>query len=320
MAKSIIFRLLLILSIISLSKINLCAQDLPVVAVIDNRSVEISHIAKSLDARLNSALNTAGIHSEGEEGLYLVAELIPISDETVETGMSNIKIKRFELSIRLEQPQLNLKFGQTMIFLEGSGNNPTKAAMNAIQQFNPAASGIQEFIIKSINKAHEYYLTHIDAIIDKAKVMMKAGDYDGAIALLWACPNSTSIHKKVYTALDEIYMAKQNHECTMILKQAESAYALHNYTEMKYLLDKIDANSQCASEARVLAKKAGIELRNEQKAAIEREERAKQREYAAQEKKNQRNYNLNKQRIAAIAEVAKAYARSQRTSYHYHIF
>lgn len=295
-------------------------QDLPIIAVIDNRSVDVSHIAKSLDARLNTALKSAGIHSEGEEGLYLVGELIPVSEETVETGMRKIKIKNYELSLRLEQPQLNLQFGQTVIPLKGSGLDSTKAAMDAIQHLNPSASGLQGFISDAVQKAHEYYTTHIDAIIDKANMLSKSGQYDEAIALLWACPNSTTIHHQVYQALEKIYSAKQNYECSMIMKQAESAYALKKYDEMKYLLDSIDSDSPCASTASALAKKAGIEIRNDEKAALAREERERERAYTAAEKDKQREYNLEKQRISAISGIAKEYLRNHRTTYHYYVY
>lgn len=296
------------------------SQDLPIMAVIDNRSVDVSHIAKSLDARLNTALKSAGIHSEGEEGLYLVGELIPVSEETVETGMRKIKIKNFELSLRLEQPQLDLQFGQTIIPLKGSGFDSTKAAMDAVQHLNPTASGLQEFIKDAVQKAHEYYTTHIDAIIDKANMLSKSGQYDEAIALLWACPNSTAIHNKVYLALEDIYSAKQNYECSMIMKQAESAYALKRYEEMKRLLDSIDSDSPCASTALALAKKAGIEIRNDEKAALAREERERERAYTAAEKDKQREYNLEKQRISAISSISREYLRNHRTTYHYYVY
>lgn len=296
------------------------SQDLPIMAVIDNRSVDVSHIAKSLDARLNTALKSAGIHSEGEEGLYLVGELIPVSEETVETGMRKIKIKNFELSLRLEQPQLDLQFGQTIIPLKGSGFDSTKAAMDAVQHLNPTASGLQEFIKDAVQKAHEYYTTHIDAIIDKANMLSKSGQYDEAIALLWACPNSTAIHDKVYLALEDIYSAKQNYECSMIMKQAESAYALKRYEEMKRLLDSIDSDSPCASTALALAKKAGIEIRNDEKAALAREERERERAYTAAEKDKQREYNLEKQRISAISSISREYLRNHRTTYHYYVY
>lgn len=299
---------------------SLFSQDLPIIAVVDNRSVDVSHIAKSLDARLNTALKSAGIHSEGEEGLYLVGELIPVSEETVETGMRKIKIKNFELSLRLEQPQLNLQFGQTVILLKGSGFDSTKAAMDAIRHINPLASELQGFISDAVKKAHEYYTTHIDAIIDKANMLGRAGQYDEAIALLWACPNSTAIHHQVYQALEKIYSEKQNYECSMIMKQAENAYALKNYDEMKYLLDLMDSDSPCASDASALAKKAGIEIRNDEKAAFERDERAQERAYAAAEKDKQREYDLERQRISAISGIAKEYFRNNHTVYHYYVY
>lgn len=296
------------------------SQDLPIIAVVDNRTVDVHHIAKSLDARLNTALKMAGIHSEGEEGLYLVSELIPISEETVETGMRKIKIKHFELSLRLEQPQLNLQFGQTIIPLKGSGFDSTKAAMDAIQHLDPSASDLQRFILGSAQKAHEYYTTHIDAIIDKANVLSASGQYDEAIALLWACPNSNSIHRQVCQVLEKIYSAKQNYECSMILKQAESAYALKRYEEMMRLLDEIDSDSPCASAALALAQKAGIEIRNDEKDALAREERERERRYTAAENHKQREYNLEKQRISAISDIAKEYLRNHRAVYHYYVY
>ena len=296
------------------------SQDLPVIAVIDNRSVDVSHIAKSLDARLNTALKHAGIHSEGEEGLYLVGELIPISEEMVETGMRKMKIKNFELSLRLEQPQLNLQFGQTVIPLKGSGFDSANAAMDAIRHLNPSASGLQGFISDAVQKAHEYYTTHIDAIIDKANMLSKAGKYDEAIALLWACPNSTTIHHQIYQALERIYSAKQNYDCSMIMKQAQSAYALKKYDEMKSLLDLISSDSPCAPTASSLAKKAGIEIRNDEKAALAREERERERFYTAAEKDKQREYNLERQRISAISGIAKEYLRTHQTAYHYYVY
>ena len=320
MRTELYLRLIIAVFIAFVSLIPTYGQDLPIIAVIDNRSVDVSHIAKSLDARLNTALKSAGIHSEGEEGLYLVGELIPTSEETVDTGMRKIKIKNFELSLRLEQPQLNLQFGQTIIPLKGSGYDSTKAAMDAIQHLNPSASGLQGFISDAVQKAHEYYATHIDAIIDKANMLSKSGQYDEAIALLWACPNSNSIHHQVYQALEKIYSAKQNYECSMIMKKAESAYALKRYDEMKYLLDSIDSDSPCAASASALAKKAGIEIRNYEKTVLAREEQEAKRAYALAEKDRQREYNLEQQRISAITNIAREYYKSRRIIYHYYNF
>lgn len=306
-----------ILVIIIGSSIANC-QYLPVKAVVDNRSVDVGHVAKSLDTRLNSALRSAGVHSEGEDGLYLVGELMPISEETVETGMRNIKIKDYELSLRLELPQINLMFSQTVIHLRGAGLDSTKAAIDAVKQLNPDSPVLQSFITDAITKAHDYFNTNIDAIIDKAHVLSKTGQYEEAIALLWACPNSKSIHHKVYMALDEIFIAKRNYECSMMMKKAENAYALKKYDEMAYYLDLIDNDSPCASSALALAKKAETEIRNDEKEAFERAEIEKDREYTSLEKDKQREYDLEKQRITAISDIAREFYKSRRIFYHYY--
>lgn len=95
---------------------------------------------------------------------------------------------------------------------------------------------------------------------------------------------------------------------------------MKRYDEMKRLLDSIDSDSQCASEAIDLAKKAGVEIRKYESEERAREERERERADAHAEKNNQREYNLESQRISAISGIAKEYLRSQRPTYHYHMF
>lgn len=300
------FKVIIFFFILSITENQLYSQDLPIMAVVDNNSVNISHIAKSLDSKLNSAIQAAGLHSEGEEGLYFVGHLIPISDETVETGMRKIYIKNFELSLRLENPQLGHKFGSLVIPLKGFGFDSIKATIDAIKSFNPTTINIQNFITASARKAQEYYKTNIDGIIDRANTLTKSGQYDAAIALLWACPNNTSIHNKVYKSLEKIYLAKQNHNCSMLLKMAENAYAQKNFSEMAKLIEAIDADSPCASQAASLAKKAAIEIRKDDREQSQREEREKERAYSLEEK-----------RIDAISRIAKEYLKVHKVTYHY---
>lgn len=69
-----------------------------------------------------------------------------------------------------------------------------------------------------------------------------------------------------------------------------------------------------------ISKKAGVEIRNDEKARITREERERELAYTAAEKDKQREYNLEKQRISAISGIAKEYFRNNRTAYHYYIY
>jgi len=294
-------------------------QDVPVAAVVDNRSIEVEHIAKILMSKLNTAITTAGVHSEGERGLYLAGELIPTEEDYVDTGMKKLIIRGYNLSLRIEQPMLGLQFGAVEIPLEGSGVSSTKAAIDAVRKFNPSASLTQNFISSSIKKADSYYSENIGSIIDKAKMLAKGGDYDAGIALLWGCPNLPSIHEEVYKAMTELYMAKQNKECSNLLARAHSAYSLKKYAEAEEYIKAIDTDSSCAGEARKLSERIGGEVRQEEKERQKRIDRENERRFQSAEDERSRRFQLEKRRIAAIENVAKSYFDGQRNAYHYYI-
>lgn len=309
----IIVLLILFLGIITSTR----AQDLPVAAVIDLRTIEAEHVGKILQAKLNTALTDAGVHSEGEAGMYLVGELTPVASETVEGGMRKIQIHTYQLKLKLEQPILNMQFGSTTITLEGSGYDNACAAMAAVRNFNPASSNMQNFIKTSINKAAHYYDTHIDAICEKADLLTKNKQYDEAIAMLWAVPTTTSVRTKVYSALERTFTKMQKNECTNLLNKARNAFALQRYDEAMEYLNSIDADSACGQEAKQLSSKIGSDIRTFEKEALAREERSEQRRYAALENERNRQTSIEKHRIRAVENIAKSYYQSHRISTYY---
>lgn len=153
--------------------------------------------------------------------------------------------------------------GETMTFrVVGYGKNAKVASQNAelnvikalmfegipnSQQHLPMVPETESIALEKYGKTLSKFLEgEYKSEITRSVVVRKfgkSGQYDEAIALLWACPNSSSIHYKVYEALDNIYLQKQKHDCSMIMKQAESAYALKQYDEMKHLLNSIDSDS-----------------------------------------------------------------------------
>lgn len=295
------------------------AQVVPVTAIVDNRSVDVEHTAKILSMKLNSALTDAGAHGESERGLYLVGELVPTGEDMVDTGMKKIIIRTYNLSLRMEQPMLDMQFGSLIIPLEGSGVNDTKAAVDAIKKFNPASSTTQNFIVETMQKANDYFVDNIDNIIDKAYVLAKNDDYDAGMALLWGCPNFSSIHSKVYAAMDHLYVQKQNKECTNLMVNARTAYSLKKYEEAMSYINEIDVESNCAREAEKLAKTIGQEIRQAEIDEQRRKDLELERQFQSAENERERKYELSKRRISAIENIASTFLQSKYAKFNYHI-
>ncbi len=304
-------KLLSILSVVILSFLKLSAQEIPLTAVIDNRSIEANSIAKILLSKLDSSLTQAGFHSEEEAGLYLVGELLNISEDNIDTGMRKVSIRKYNLSLRLEQPILHLKFGTIEIPLEGYGLNPSKAAIDAVRKFSPTSSDVQNFLISSVQKAEEYYASHVNEIIDKANILNQSGQFEEAIALLWSCPNIESIHEPVFAALNKIYLEKQNKDCYSMIMKAQTAFSQKKYSEAEEYLNAIDPQSQCAEEAFKLAQKMELEIRNAEAEAHKRAERAEELAFKREDNKRARAHELSKRRISAIENIATSFFQSQ---------
>lgn len=313
-------RLLILISILSLFTGLAHSQGIPVAAIVDNRSVNVEHTAKLLQAKLNSALTYADVHSENERGLYLVGELVPTGEDVVDTGMKKIQIREYNLLLRIEQPLLDMMFGSMEIPLKGSGATNAKAAIDAIRKFSPTSSGIQSFIVGATHKADNYFVDNIDNIIDRAKMLAKSGDYDAGLALLWACPNISSIHSKVYSAMEQLYLSKQNKECADLITNAQTAYSLKRYEEAAALINEVDSESVCAEEATALAKQIGSEIRQTELREQQREDKERERQYQSMERERERDYKLERRRISAIENVATAYIKNRRNIYHYYVW
>ena len=311
--------LLLLTLMVNLSFLNAMGNGIPVLGVVDTRSINAEHIGKFLWSKLNKAITDCGAQSE-EGGLILVAELVPVSKETVETGMRKIQLHTYSLHLRMEQPFYKQQFGVLDIDLKGSGYDVEKAAMDAVRNFNQSETSVENFIRKSISSANDYYQNNINRLIQEADLIAKGGQYDEAIAMLWALPKNTDYSPKINTQLEKVYLMKQNHDCGALLAKAKSAYAIKNYTQALEWISQIDSYSNCHTEALQLTSRIAKEIRIEDKEELARQERSEQRYYKAMDKESERAAKLEGQRISAIAGVAKAYFNSHKSVYHYLTF
>lgn len=303
-------------------------QGLPVTVAIAPTSTEVANVAKVLTGKLNTALNDAGIHSAGEAGMFLAAELTPLSSETVEGGMRKIRINKYELHLKVEQPILSLQFGALTIPLNGSGYDDAKAAMDAVRSINASSSSLRQFLTSSVQKASEYYETSISSIIQKAMALSKNRQFDEAIALLWAVPATPSLQSQVYPAIETIFAKMQRDQCSNIVAAARNAYAMKDYQTAADLLNTVLAESDCGAEARQLSERIGTEIRTAEREQQAREDRREEREFtAAENERNRRhaterarinaNARTERARLNATSQIAKAYYGSLRRNIYY---
>lgn len=156
----------------------------------------------------------------------------------------------------------------------------------------------------------EYYDKMSEQIILTATQQANMGKYDEAIYMLLEIPNICSSYSKAIEVATSIYQKKIDEEAATLYMQAQSLWnSTHNFDgaqQVSVILSQINPLSSYMSKAvslsETIAKRIG---------------EIDQREWDFKLKQEQNQVDLQKAKIQAIAEVAKAEAN--RSGYSYNV-
>ena len=278
------------------------AQDQVEMSVIMScQPAEISQNTLSvLRNKLAAAITRNGISSVDYCGVVLRPDIIFTNKQITEGGMRNVVVADMQLNLTVEHVITGTVFNSMTIDIRGGGNTIDQAVAMGITQLGQDDNRrIILFIEQSKEKIINYYKTNIDALIQKANTLASMNKYDEAIALLYDYPSFIDGYKAASSSLVAIFKKYQSAVCGQILQRARAAYSQGNYSEAAALLQNVDMQSSCASEAKSLCR----QIKNS------RDKEAAQ-QMAAYERLYQSQVSLEKHRVDAIRDVAKSYFKS----------
>lgn len=268
--------------------------------------MDIAQLSK-LQTKIIQIVANSGLASSGYNNNFVIYPKLAIYDNhIVESGMQDITILNCELSLFIKQVNNNLIYSTVSKPLKGSGKSRNIAITNAISHINVNDSAYLSFIENGKNKIIAYYESTCQDIIDNSDALIKKQDYQQAIGLLLSIPKEVACYKKAINKSVEAYKAYQNQKCSEQILTAKSEIATNNFNAALRVLSQIDPSTVCSREADALIKQ--IEPKID---AIERE----------RVQRRNKLYNdaleLEKQRIEAAKEIAKAYYNRTQPSYNY---
>ncbi|MDE6491236.1 MAG: hypothetical protein K2L49_08785, partial [Muribaculaceae bacterium] len=103
------------------------SSGLSVAVAVDGRTVGDAAVSKMIQSRLERSLSGSGIITGDDAALFLTVSLVPVSQNTIEGGMRNIRQATYDLSLELLHPILGTKFGTYTVTLVGDGYDDKKA-------------------------------------------------------------------------------------------------------------------------------------------------------------------------------------------------
>jgi hypothetical protein len=256
-----------------------------------------------LEGKISQLITRSGLSASGYGTNFVVYPVLTVAESgVVEGGMQDITVTTAELNLYVKQLDTNLVFASLSKRLKGSGSSKALSLSNAISQIQSTDLDYQRFIDQGKQKILAYYQSTCDDILHRADAHVHMNQFDQALALLLTVPaEATGCFSKAQGKAVAIYKAYADQHCAELLLQAKGHLAANRYDEGLTLLSSVDPTSKCFSEAKGLMVKTESEVDVNQRKVFNAE------------------LSLEKQRINAIRDIAKAYYASRPVSVNYHV-
>lgn len=240
------------------------------------------------------------------DGSFVIYPVFEIYDKkNIEGGMRKMVAVEVGLTLYIKQISTGMVANSTSLIIKGSGFSEPEAIINAIRTISPNNKLFNSFITLGKSRILQYYEENCEKILEKAKSLASIQKYEEALSTLAIYPTSLSSFSKVSEVIESIYKQYQSARCEKMLQEAKGLIAIHEYRNAIAKLSEIDPESSCRTEC--------LTLLNGIKQKVDANEA---RELEMELKVFNANFDLEKRRIAAIRDIAKAYYENKTTVYY----
>lgn len=275
---------------IGISNIHAQSKDVTLTMglIMPEPSIEFSQEqVERLNSKIIQIVNSSNEVMIGYTNDLVIYPILSVEQTNViEGGLQNITATTLELSLIVKQIGTNVIYNSYSRKLKGSGNTRMQSITNAINQIKISEEGYKQFLKVSKANVEKYYSENCKNLIQLSDNLLAKQDYEQSISLLQSIPQaSADCYNQAQSKSIEAYKKYQSILCTKNLTKAKAAIAANNFSEAIGSLEAIDPASTCYAEVKKLIDQISQKV----------------------EKKNQQELDLEKLRINAVKEIAKAY-------------
>lgn len=235
------------------------------------------------------------------DGAFVMYPTLSVYDiQMVEGGMKNIATLKVDLTVNVVQLGTRTLVGSISSTLNGSGFSIEEATANAISDIDAGDKRYVTFISDCKRRIYDYDEKNCKSFILKAKSLASQHMYEEALAQLALYPEDLPSYPQIYEATLEIYKAYQKQQSAQLVQEARSLIAVQDYDGAAQALALVVPDSPSYKESVELIDTIMKNVEKERKEEIQRELKRYESDVA-----------LEKYRINAAKEVAKAYCSNQ---------
>lgn len=265
---------------------NDCILDINTKTILKNKILQI--------------LSKEGVAGTEFGAVVMVPEVCIINSNSIYGGMRQIFSVELGITVTVRNMITNTVFNTIQIFSNGEGYSDVEAKRSAINKIDVLDNRYSEFVKVTKSKIHDYYKNNTDALIAKANTLASQQMFDEALALLSTYPESLPGYANVSNVLISIFKKCQSQYCNQILLSAQAAYSRRDYDDAADLVSMVDAQSSCATQAKVLLNSIKKDMDKQYHDAVEMEK-----------DKIRSDEQIRTAQINAIKDIAIAYFKRQ---------
>jgi hypothetical protein len=293
-----------------------------------------SEAKKALETKLNQISTNYGMGGSAANSRFIITAVSNIGNKDIVAGPPQKIALNIELTLFIGDAIENKKFTNTVINLQGVGDNENKAFIDAIKSINPKNKIIQDFVEESKNEIINYYATKCDFIKREATELASVAKYSQAIYNLSLVPNvCKDCYFECISLTKNIFQQKIDAECAEKLSIAKSKWMVSQNSEGAAaagdILSSINPVSKCKQEVSALYMEINNKLKENEKrewdfkmkqyednVTKEKEqmrigEEKSKRDDQYRENQSAREKELENERINAYRQIAVEYAKNQ---------
>lgn len=255
-----------------------------------------------VEGRLRSVISSLGMESGYGGRFVLACKVAALQREVSGTKL----IQHLEVTFAVGDNVSNNCFGSTTVECIGIGNTEEQAMTSALKSIKNTAE-LKKVVASSKQRIIDYYNKNAAAIIQKAKGLITAHQWEEALFELSAIPQECTLYPEAVAMMEKVYAANINHDAQQVLNEAQALWTADpnpgpNAEQAMSILASIDTSAKCYPQAQALMKKieARVKTVSDQERRNEQEmERARLKAASA----------VAQARIKACRDVAVAYAK-----------
>ena len=202
-------------------------------------------------------------------GSFVLTANVHTIDKVVSGTVPPQFIIDLEVSVYVVNLNENIIAAETSFEVRGMDSTEGRALAKAINRINAKSPAVREFMASAREKIIDYYSGRIPAIIAKAQSLSDRGEYEEAISILAAVPESLEEYPMVAEKMTATYTQMVDKFATVALQDAKSKIALKDYAGALDALMAVDPSSTRFKEADAMVETIKRTIEEKERAAMQ---------------------------------------------------